>query len=492
MATFTLTIDLSGYDLADAGGIKIVCEPLTSPYPSPDDNTTFVLSPSASTDEAGVAVLTLVSLPGLQYRVRSWVFGEEGRVISGDHPDGASLRWEDVSAVVPSPIQPIDAAALRAEMLSMVTGPEGPEGPPGADSVVPGPPGPSNVLSIGTVDSGGSADATITGTSPSQVLSLTLPKGDKGDTGDTGPKGDKGDTGDQGPQGILGPKGDKGDTGDTGSPGPVNSLAIGTVAQGPASATITGTSPSQTLNLTIPTGDTGAKGDKGDKGDEGDTGAPGPANSLTIGTVGTGTAGASITGTAPAQTLNLTLPPGPAGSTGPAGAPGSPTAYELRGTGFPEGVVTASVGTYYTDTDATNGALRWIKATGTGNTGWKVAYGDTGWRNIGSLLAANMNPSATYPLVLRRVGDRVSMWGYFAPTVNLVIPQVTGFMSGRGRGLVSWSANGSTSFMESEEWGDQWRDGLNPGPPITGTRVQVHGEWTTGQAWPATLPGTAV
>ena len=56
---------------------------------------------------------------------------------------------------------------------------------------VPGPqgdtgePGPSNVLSIGTVVSGEEAAATITGTSPAQVLNLTLPKGDKGDTGNT-------------------------------------------------------------------------------------------------------------------------------------------------------------------------------------------------------------------------------------------------------------------------------------------------------------------
>lgn len=40
-------------------------------------------------------------------------------------------------------------------------------------------------------------------------------------------------------------------------------------------------------------------------------GPAGPANTLAIGTVTTGTANATITGTAPNQTLNLTLPPGP-------------------------------------------------------------------------------------------------------------------------------------------------------------------------------------
>jgi hypothetical protein len=73
-----------------------------------------------------------------------------------------------------------------------------------------------------------------------------------------------------------------------------------------ASATITGTPPSQTLNLAIP------------RGDKGDQGNPGPANSLAIGTVTTGAPGssasASITGTAPSQTLNLTIPRGAAGA----------------------------------------------------------------------------------------------------------------------------------------------------------------------------------
>ena len=58
----------------------------------------------------------------------------------------------------------------------------------------------------------------------------------------------------------------------------------------------------------------------GPKGDKGDTGAAGPANNLTMGTVTTGNpgtaAGASITGTAPNQVLNLLIPQGPKGETG--------------------------------------------------------------------------------------------------------------------------------------------------------------------------------
>ena len=46
--------------------------------------------------------------------------------------------------------------------------------------------GDPNTLTIGSVSSGETASATITGTAPNQVLNLVLPKGEKGDKGDTG------------------------------------------------------------------------------------------------------------------------------------------------------------------------------------------------------------------------------------------------------------------------------------------------------------------
>lgn len=48
--------------------------------------------------------------------------------------------------------------------------------------------------------------------------------------------------------------------GPTGATGPANTLAIGTVTNGSAAATITGSAPNQTLNLVLPTGATGAAG----------------------------------------------------------------------------------------------------------------------------------------------------------------------------------------------------------------------------------------
>lgn len=62
---------------------------------------------------------------------------------------------------------------------------------------------------------------------------------------------------------------------------------------------------------TAPQGPVGPPGADGQDGQDGQDGAPGPANTLSIGTVTDGEqAAASITGDAPNQTLNLTLPAG--------------------------------------------------------------------------------------------------------------------------------------------------------------------------------------
>lgn len=83
-----------------------------------------------------------------------------------------------------------------------------------------------NRLTIGTVTSGETASAEITGTSPNQTLNLVLPKGDKGDKGDTGAKGDTGPAGFEVPVGsVVGFDGDVEDipdgyeiTSDSGNP----------------------------------------------------------------------------------------------------------------------------------------------------------------------------------------------------------------------------------------------------------------------------------
>jgi hypothetical protein len=106
-----------------------------------------------------------------------------------------------------------------------------------------GPTGPANSLSIGTVttgSAGSSASATITGTAPTQTLSLTIPRGDKGETG----------------------------TAATATAGSTTTGSAGSSA----SVTNVGTTSAAVFDFVVPRGD---KGDKGDKGDTGATGASG-------------------------------------------------------------------------------------------------------------------------------------------------------------------------------------------------------------------------
>ena len=88
--------------------------------------------------------------------------------------------------------------------------------------------------------------------------------------------------------------------------------------------------------------------------------------------------------------------------------------WEIHGRGMPNGVVTAPVGTTYVDEAVTNGALKWIKKSGTGNTGWEVLIGDTGWKILPSV--SKLGNSF---VKIRRVNNVVSYqfgglsWGWF-------------------------------------------------------------------------------
>lgn len=88
--------------------------------------------------------------------------------------------------------------------------------------------------------------------------------------------------------------------------------------------------------------------------------------------------------------------------------------WEIHGRGMPNGVVTAPVGTTYVDETVTNGALKWIKKSGTGNTGWDVLIGDTGWKILPSV--SKLGGSF---VKVRRVNNVVSYqfgglsWGWF-------------------------------------------------------------------------------
>lgn len=98
----------------------------------------------------------------------------------------------------------------------------------------------------------------------------------------------------------------------------------------------------------------------------------------------------------------------------PTNTGGQANEYEIHGQGMPNGKVSAPVGTTYVDTAVTSGALKWIKRQGSGNQGWEVLTGDTGWRalNIKSKLGNSY-------LKIRRKNDVVTYqfgglsWGWF-------------------------------------------------------------------------------
>lgn len=100
---------------------------------------------------------------------------------------------------------------------------------------------------------------------------------------------------------------------------------------------------------------------------------------------------------------------------------------EMRGTGMPNGAVEAPIGTTYIDTTKTNGALKWIKTTDGGNTGWKVVEGDTGW-----VLGWQDNKNRMY---FRRKNDVVHVkfnseinTSTISPDVNLIL-EIGGYWS---------------------------------------------------------------
>ena len=86
---------------------------------------------------------------------------------------------------------------------------------------------------------------------------------------------------------------------------------------------------------------------------------------------------------------------------------------EIRGTGMPNGVVEAPIGTTYIDTAKTKGALKWIKTTDGGNQGWKVTEGDTGWV-LG--WQEDKDNDAINRMYFRRINDVVHV--KFEPKIN--------------------------------------------------------------------------
>jgi len=228
-----------------------------------------------------------------------------------------------------------------------------------------------------------------------EIQNISLTPGPKGDRGDPGPQGNPGEVGPQGLQGLQGPPGPKGADG----------------LQGPQG--LQGIQGERGLD-----GQPGPRGERGEQGPAGLPGQIGPQGPIGLtGPKGAdGRDGVGIPQKLSIEGNTLILSNGGGNVTLPtaSGQNNQTNQYEIHGTGMPNGKVIAPVGTTYVDTNATNGALKWIKRTGNNNQGWEVLTGDTGWRtlNIQSKLGASY-------LKVRRKNDTVMYqfgglsWGWF-------------------------------------------------------------------------------
>lgn len=167
--------------------------------------------------------------------------------------------------------------------------------------------------------------------------------------------------------------------------------------------------------------------------------------------------------------------------------------FIVSGTGFPNGVVSAPVGSTYIDTAATNGAIEWKKATGTGPTGWVVSVGDTGWRDISSILLNGW----TGALMVRRIGGTVYIQSAVDPsaiTSNEVYRFPVGLRSTGFGVLYSMSYAGASGSPVSsvyrtylDIYGFLRIPNATTSFPVIHTEISVPGD----NSWPSTLPGTA-
>ena len=235
------------------------------------------------------------------------------------------------------------------------------------------------------------------------------PKGDKGETGERGPIGLTG------PQGLTGPKGEAGERGPQGDAGPRGADGL----QGPMGPQGLQGERGQDgqrgergeqgpIGQTGPAGPQGIQGERGPKGDDGIQGPPGPK----------GADGVGIPQTLSLSGNTLTLSHGGGTVNLPASSQNAPTpstsSSELIGEGMPNGKVDGTIGQTYVDTKKTNGALKWIKRTASGNQGWFVLDGDTGWKKLNIL-----SKLGNSYMQVRRVNNNVYyqfgglQWGWF-------------------------------------------------------------------------------
>lgn len=294
------------------------------------------------------------------------------------------------------------------EQIKTITGPPGPQGEQGPEGPM-GPPGPKG-------ENGERGADGLTG--PMGPQGLPGPKGNDGISGQPGPQGIQGE---RGPAGPPGPQGIQGERGIDGQPGPKGENGRDGLQGPPGENGQPG--PKGDRGETGPAGErgpigpTGLQGPPGPAGPRGENGQPGPTGAQGIqGPPGPkGDPGVGIPQTLSLSGNILVLSHGGGTITLPSPSQNTSTSSsELIGTGMPNGKVEGKLGQTYVDTAKTNGALKWIKRTPSGNTGWAVLDGDTGWKTLNS----TSKLGASY-VKARRINDNVQLqfgglqWGWF-------------------------------------------------------------------------------
>ncbi len=185
------------------------------------------------------------------------------------------------------------------------------------------------------------------------------------------------------------------------------------------------------------------------------------------------------------------------------------TVIGMSGTGAPESVIAAAPGSTWLQTDSTTdvkGWIKWVKATGTGNTGWIAGpEADTGWRKVliwsgGAFTYTSLGtPHADWTstaggwLALRRTRDQVHYWCYgnlhtpASGSGQQVLPSLSGGFGGSGTFTVADSSGHPVQLdaylnrAGDTSWFDGWL-------PIAWTATLPAFE----APWPTSLPGVAV
>lgn len=158
----------------------------------------------------------------------------------------------------------------------------------------------------------------------------------------------------------------------------------------------------------------------------------------------------------------------------------------IYGTGSPEGVVTATIGQVFRNTEAGgyNGARVWRKDSGSGNTGWVVESGDTGWRNTSSSLLNGWTGQAR----LRRTGAAIEIMlnvNGSAATNERLLDLPGGFQAP----YVIDAEVPLVAVGDSIAFIYPWEQKVLAG---IGAVIRVHSVWTESSFWPSSLPGVAL